>query len=96
MNLYSIFDSKAAAFLQPFFARNEGVAVRQLSSAISDGQHDFCVHAEDYTLFEVGSWDEVSGKLTAKDPTSVTTCLALKSLTNGRANKPADSHLGVA
>lgn len=90
MQIYSMYDSKACAFIQPFFSRTEGVAVRQLSQAINDGKHDFCIHAEDYTLFHLGSWDEVSGLVESnKTPVSVTTCLALKSLTNGAA-KPGD------
>ena len=61
--VYSVFDSKADAYLQPFFAPTRGVAVRMFETAAQDVAHDFHRHAGDFTLFEIGEFDEVKGTL---------------------------------
>ncbi len=64
MFVFSIFDSKADAYLLPFFSRNRGVALRQFMSAVQDESSDFHRYAGDYTLFEIGTWDDSEGVLT--------------------------------
>jgi hypothetical protein len=63
--LYDVFtvrDSKAEAFLQPFFAPNTSVAVRMLRDILAwDDQHSFFVNAEDYALYHLGQYDDVAG-----------------------------------
>lgn len=66
----SVYDSKAAAFLQPFFAQSRGVAIRSFAAAAelpADGRadatsHDFCKYPDDFSLFELGSFDQESAK----------------------------------
>jgi len=62
-NIYSVYDSKAEAFLQPFFATADGVAIRMFQQAANDSEHDFSKWAEDYTLFNLGKWDPKNGTL---------------------------------
>lgn len=61
MFVFCIFDSKADAYLLPFFSRNRGVALRQFMSAVQDEGSDFHRYAGDYTLFEIGTWDDNEG-----------------------------------
>lgn len=56
MYVYSIYDSKAEAFITPWFAQTPAVAMRQFIAAAND-KGDFNRFAEDYTLFELGKWD---------------------------------------
>lgn len=63
MYVFSVFDSKADAYLLPFFSRNRGVALRQFMTAVQDEKTDFHRYAGDYTLFEIGTWDDESGTL---------------------------------
>lgn len=56
--IYSVFDSKAECFTQPFFAHTRGVAVRMFKAACVDPNHDFHKFADDYTLFELGEFDD--------------------------------------
>jgi len=63
LNLYTVFDEKAAAYLQPFFAPTDGVAIRNFTAAIADTEHSFARHAEDYTLWLVGTFDQADGSL---------------------------------
>ncbi len=57
-----MFDSKAEAFIQPFFSQSTGTAIRSFESAANSGEHDFNIHAGDYTLFELGAFDQATAK----------------------------------
>lgn len=61
--VFSIYDSKAKAWLQPFFATNSAVAIRMFERAVNDENTDFNRFAADYILFEVGAWSEHDGDL---------------------------------
>lgn len=60
VKMYSVYDSKAEAFLPPFFMLSRGSAIRDFSDAVNDASHVFFKHREDYTLFELGSFDDSS------------------------------------
>lgn len=60
--VFSVFDSKAAAYLPPFYAPTAGSALRSFMDAISKADHPFGKYPEDYTLFELGSFDDSTGK----------------------------------
>lgn len=66
LKMYSVFDSKAAAFLPPFFMHTDNVAKRTFSDCANDPQHMFSKHPEDYTLFCLGSFDDVTGVVSVK------------------------------
>ena len=58
----SVYDSKAAAFLAPIFTVTSAVALRAFTQAANDSGHDFSRYAGDYTLFELGTFDEQNAK----------------------------------
>lgn len=58
LKIFSVFDSKVSAYLPPLCMRTTPEAIRGFSAAVADQSHQFSKHAEDYTLFEVGSWDD--------------------------------------
>ena len=64
LKIYSVHDSKAEAFLAPFNAPTAGVAIRMWEAACKDPEHTFHQHAGDYTLFEIGEFDQTSGQVT--------------------------------
>lgn len=64
---YSVFDEKAAAYLQPFFAPTRGLAIRSFADAVNDPAHAFHKHLADYTLFEVGEFDQNLGTFAVFD-----------------------------
>lgn len=79
MKLFSVFDSKAEAFNTPMFFQSTGVAIRSFSAAASDEKTDISRFAADYTLFELGEFDEHSGKFTILPaPVSLGNALQLK------------------
>lgn len=61
MKIFSVFDCKASAYLQPFFSPTAGTAVRALEKIANEDGHEFNVNGADYTLFEIGMWDEIRG-----------------------------------
>lgn len=60
---FCVYDSKAEAYLQPFFSSSTGVAIRNFESACNTEDHAFHIHAGDYTLFEIGTFDSLTGVL---------------------------------
>ena len=59
-----IFDSKTNAFFPPNYMRTIGEMERALERHCNDPEHNFCKYAEDFTLFEFGTWDDSNGKFT--------------------------------
>lgn len=80
MNLciFMIYDSKAAAYLQPFFSQSQGTALRSFMDLANDPQHEFCKHAEDYTLFYMGTFDQAEGAFQLTVPEPLGNALALQ------------------
>lgn len=58
--VFSIYDSKAEAYLQPFMMKTKGEAIRAITARVNDGskENSFYHHAGDFTLFEVGTWND--------------------------------------
>lgn len=68
LHVFSVYDSKAKAYLQPFFCSTVAVAMRSFGAAVNDERHDFHRFAGDYTLFEVGLWYDDVGRLVELEP----------------------------
>lgn len=78
MNIFTIFDTKAKAYMQPFFSKNAATALREVQSAVDNTEHGFNTHAEDYSLFHIGNYDENSGKIDPISPTHIINLVELK------------------
>lgn len=63
LSIFAIYDSKAEAFLPPFTAPNAKVAQRMFTQAAHEPTSNFHLHAEDYTLFELGNFDDGTGTI---------------------------------
>lgn len=61
--VFSVRDAAVGAFMQPFFARSKGEAIRSFMMAAQDEKHDFFRNGSDYVLFQLGFFDDVSGEL---------------------------------
>lgn len=75
--VFSIRDSKADAWLQPFFSPNQATAMRSMREHLSDPSQHLAKHAEDFNLFVVGSYDDGDGTLTGVPPEHVCQLVAL-------------------
>lgn len=76
--MFSVYDAKAGSFAQPFFSQNKQLALRAISAVMHDETHTFFMHAEDYTLYWLGSWDDETGALEPGHPEAVTNLNSLK------------------
>lgn len=63
LNAFTVYDSKAEAYLQPFFTTTPALAMRSFQQAANTEGHDFNKFAADYTLFHVGYYDDSNGEL---------------------------------
>lgn len=61
--LYSIFDKKSAAWESPFAARTHGEAERFMSTLVADRNTSIGQFPEDYSLWNVGHFDPMSGRV---------------------------------
>lgn len=57
-HLFTVYDDKSEAYLQPFFLQTIGQAIRAFTDCANDPNHQFGRHPADYTLFELGSFDD--------------------------------------
>lgn len=60
LTIFSVYDSKATAYLQPFFSVNVETALREFSTAVN-GEGQFNQYAEDYSMFLLGTFDQDEG-----------------------------------
>jgi len=58
MRVYTVYDSKTEAYMPPFFQPAKGAALRLFSDSVNDVNHTFNKHPSDFTLFELGTYDD--------------------------------------
>lgn len=76
--IFAVFDSKAESYTPPFFQHHEAMAVRTFTDCCNDDEHTFGKHPEDYTLFDLGLYDDSTGTITQDKITSVANGLQLR------------------
>lgn len=65
---YSVFDTKALIYNQPFFAPTDGAAIRLFSDLVNDNNTTVGRHPADYVLYAIGAYDDGKGLLTPQVP----------------------------
>lgn len=73
--VFSVHDKAVNAFLQPFYCRSKGEAIRSFTEAVNDKSKPFGKHALDYALVSLGEFDDVAGQLKPSDPVRVVSAL---------------------
>lgn len=68
MRAMAVYDIKAKMFGAPFFVPTRAAGVRAFSDVVNDGRSDYAKHPGDYTLHEVGKWDDATGLLAPLTP----------------------------
>lgn len=64
INVYTVYDEKAEAFMSPFFMGTDNLAKRGFADAINNPETPFGKHPQDYTLFCIGEWSDSKGEIT--------------------------------
>ena len=75
--MYSVHDSVSGVYDRPFVARAEGDAVRSFGDIANDKDHPIGKHAEHFSLFHVGTWNDNTGKVDPCAPTHVVNAIDL-------------------
>lgn len=85
----AIYDHKAKAYLTPFFTANQATAIRAFGDAVNNPESLFNRHAEDYTLFYLGEFDQETAKFTfeATAPDPMITGLTVLTETAAKSQK---------
>lgn len=71
LQIFSIFDVKADAYITPFLLPNKAMAIRAFADCVNSASHQFGQNPQDYTLFHIGSFDDTSANITADHPRSL-------------------------
>lgn len=58
MKIYTIYDSKSETYSYPYQARATGEALRIFTTIANDDQHPIGKYPADYTLFQIGEFDD--------------------------------------
>lgn len=74
--VFCVFDSKARVYAAPFLAPRREVAVRDFTRAARDPQLDIYRFPEDYSLYELGTFDDETAALSLHlQPEAVVTAI---------------------
>lgn len=80
---FTVYDSKAEIYSPPFYEITAGQAIRAFTDASNQEKHPFALHPGDYTLFELGHYDNANGQHeNLKTPINHGLALIYKSPTN--------------
>ncbi len=73
--IFTVFDEKAQAYIAPFTCHQTGMAIRSFTDACADQTHKFGAHPEDYTLYQIGFFDDETAEIYDPSKSEVVTGL---------------------
>lgn len=68
---FSVWDEKVQAFNPPFFCQAIGQASRSMDDLVNDPQTTISRHPEDYSLYHVGFFNDVTAEFESKVPAAL-------------------------
>lgn len=78
LEVFCIYDAATGAFMQPFFARSKGEALRSFTELANDPKTSVHKYPSDYTMFLLGSWDDGGGIFDTAPPERVISALEVQ------------------
>jgi len=69
--IFVIHDVKANCYMEPWFLQQQAIAQRAFSDCVNDPDHNFGRHPEDYTLFNIGEYNDQNAKIEWIPPQSL-------------------------
>ncbi len=78
--MFTVLDTKAMAYLPPFFLPNEAVAKRVFGDMATDQTHQFGKHPEDFSMYYLGEFEDMTSvvEIDKKAPVLIATGLMIK------------------
>lgn len=77
----SVHDSASGLFGRPVFVAAAGQAVRSFADEVNSDKGDLANHAEDFTLYKLGEFDDASGQFSSEGATVLARGKDLKQVT---------------
>lgn len=68
LQVYAVYDKAVNAFLQPFYARSAGEAIRSFGELARDNNTNVGRHPTDFLLFGLGEYDDATGLFHCQEP----------------------------
>ena len=65
-NVFTVYDQKAGAYLPPWIMPKIEMAKRVFGDCVNSPEHQFGAHPEDYTLFDLGHFDDETAMFMAQ------------------------------
>lgn len=65
--VFAVYDDKAALYIRPFMFGNKAEGIRAFATSAADKTHPFHIHAEDYTLFAIATYDDQTALYTCEN-----------------------------
>ena len=76
--IYVIYDCKSETYTNPTINPARGQAIRSFGDAVNGQDSVLASHPEDFTLYEIGSYDATTGEIELQDKVAVANGLDLK------------------
>ena len=82
-NMYTIFDNVSKLYEAPFIEVNNGTAIRRLQSLMEQNPNSpFAKYPDNYTLINIGTWEDEVGVPTVDKHSNVAELVAIKTPTD--------------
>lgn len=92
LEFFTVYDSKAGAYAEPFPAPNREVVIRDFANAFKKEDapkvNRYFINAEDFSVFKVGTFDVKTGTLTSQNLEHVINLHDLRAATSNGALSP--------
>ncbi len=62
LRMFCVYDSKVEAYLPPWYQQTTAAGIRAFSDTVMDETTMLSKHPADYTLFEIGTFDQDTGR----------------------------------
>lgn len=77
IKVFSILDAKAQVFSNPWYAPTVAYAIRSFEALANDPGTLIGKHPEDFSLYQLGDFDDGFGKFADEEPRQIATALSL-------------------
>lgn len=71
VKLYAIFDRASGVYDGPMPSKTDGLVTRGFIDMANNKDHPIGKHPEDYTVFELGTWNDATGEIIPSAPKKV-------------------------
>lgn len=65
--IFAIYDNKAEAFMQPFYATTVGLALRIFADNVANPESIMHKNPNDFVIYEIGSFDDSTGEVANRE-----------------------------